>query len=541
MRTDGSALESSAARDRVYERRWMTLGVLSLSLVIIGLDNFVLNVALPTLQDSFSANASQLQWMVDAYILAFAGLLLTMGVMGDRFGRARVLQAGLLLFICASIAATYTRTPEQLIAARAVMGIGGAMIMPSTLSILINVFPRDERGRAIAAWAGVMGLGIGLGPITGGFLIENFDWPAVFLINVPVAATALALGLILVPDSKDPASAVLDLPGAALSISAVLILVYGIIDAPRSGWTDPVILGCFVVAAVLGAAFIWRETHTDRPMLDLHLFRNPRMSAGVSAMSICFFSMFSLIFALTQFLQFVLAQKPLAAGEVMLPLALGVPIGSGLSVRLVRRLGTGKVVGTALIVVAGIVATVTRWSASTETWTVSLTLFFAAIAMANVMAPSADAILGAVPEARAGIGSAVNLLFGQTAGALGVAVIGSVMNTVYGDRMAAAVAHLPAQAAAAGDSIGAALVIAGKVGGLSGLALAGTARFSFVDALQSGAIVAACVAAVGGIIVMRFMPPRHLPIPEPGNGARSEPGAAQGSGAGAAGEVRPRG
>jgi EmrB/QacA subfamily drug resistance transporter len=495
-----------SGKELIYARRWRTLGVLSLSMVIIGLDNFVLNVALPTLQDAFNASASELQWMVDAYILAFAGLLLTMGTVGDRFGRARVLQAGLILFVAASFGAVFSTTAAQLIAARAVMGVGGAMIMPSTLSILINVFPIEERGRAVAAWAGIMGLGIGLGPITGGFLIENFDWPAVFLINVPVAIAALVFGWFLVPDSSDPANSAIDLPGAALSISAVTVLVYGIIDAPRSGWTDPVILGCFAVAASLALVFAWRELTAERPMIDFALFRNLRMTAGVTAVSAAFFGLFSMIFALTQFLQFVLGQSPLAAGEVMLPLALGIPIGAALSVRLVARFGTGRVVGVALLFVAAVVLTFTQWTTTTGTWIVAATLFLAAIGMAN----AAEAILGAVPEARAGVGSAVNLLVGQTAGALGVAVVGSVMNTVYGDRMADTVAKLPPQVAGpAGDSVGAALVIAGQVGGAPGAMLAAAARSGFVDALASGAVVATVVVAVGALLVLRFMPPRH--------------------------------
>jgi EmrB/QacA subfamily drug resistance transporter len=497
---------------RIYERRWLTLGVLALSLVIIGLDNFVLNVALPTLQTAFDASAAQLQWMVDAYILVFAGLLLLMGALGDRFGRARVLQAGLLLFGLASIGATFAKTADQLIAARAVMGIGAAMMMPSTLSILINVFPREERGRAIAAWSGIMGLGIGLGPVTGGFLIEHFDWPAVFLINVPVAAAALVFGLVLVPDSRDPNEVAIDLPGAVLSISAVTALVYGIIDAPRSGWTDPVILGSFAAAAVLLVAFAWWELRSARPMLDFGLFRNRRMTAGVTAISANFFGLFAVIFGLTQFLQFVLGRSPLEAGGVMLPLALGIPIGAGLSVRLVARLGTGRVVAGAMIAVALVILSVTQWSTTTEDWVVALTLFCAAVAMANVMAPSADAILGAVPEERAGIGSAVNVLAGQMAGALGVAVVGSVMNSVYSDRMADAVAQLPPQAAGpAADSVGAALAIAAQLPGAVGQALASAARSGFVDALANGAVVAAAVIVVGALVVLRFMPARHLP------------------------------
>jgi MFS family permease len=220
---------------RVHARRWAILAVLSLSLVIIGLDNTVLNVALPTLQRTFGATASELQWMVDAYVLVFAGLLLTMGALGDRFGRARALQIGLVVFAAASIAATFSTESMHLILARIAMGVGGALIMPSTLSIISNVFPREERAKAITIWAGVSGLGVGLGPLIGGLLIENFSWASVFLVNVPVALLALALGFALVPESRDPAQARLDVPGAVLSIGAVSALVYAIIEAPGLG------------------------------------------------------------------------------------------------------------------------------------------------------------------------------------------------------------------------------------------------------------------------------------------------------------------
>jgi MFS family permease len=397
-----------------------------------------------------------------------------MGALGDRFGRARVLQLGLLVFGGASIAATFATTAEQLIAARAVMGIGAAMMMPSTLSILINVFPRDERGRAIAAWSGIMGLGIGLGPVVGGFLIENFDWAAVFLINVPVALAALLLGLVLVPDSRDPSPARIDLPGAALSISGVSVLVYAIIDAPRTGWTDPFILGMFAAALLLLVVFVWWELRTSHPMLDFSLFRNRRMTAGVTAIGANFFGLFAVIFGLTQFLQFVLGLTPLEAGAVMLPLAIGIPMGAGLSVRLVGRLGTARVVAGALVAVAIVILTVT--------------------------------------EGRAGVGSAVNVLVGQLAGALGVAVVGSVMNSVYADQMAEVVGQLPAQVAGpASDSVGAALAIAAQLPGALGDALATAARNGFVDALGAGAIVAAVAILIGALAVGRFMPPRHLP------------------------------
>ena len=492
---------------RVHSRRWAILGVLSLSLVIIGLDNTVLNVALPTLQRTFGATASELQWMVDAYVLVFAGLLLTMGALGDRFGRARALQIGLVVFAAASVAATFSTESMHLIAARVAMGVGGALIMPSTLSIISNVFPREERAKAITIWAGVSGLGVGLGPLIGGLLIENFSWGSVFLINVPVALLALVLGFALVPESKDPAQARLDLPGAILSIGAVTALVYAIIEAPGLGWTDPLILISFAAAAVLGLAFAWRETHTDAPMLDLSLFRNARFTAGAGAIALTFFAMFGVIFGLTQYLQFVLGKTALEAGALMVTLAVGIPVGARISLKAAQHTGTNRIIGGALVGIALILTSITQWTTTTETWVVSLTLFVLAICLANVMAPATSAVMGAVPEEKAGVGSAMNDLLRQLGGALGVAIIGSVMNTVYRDRMADALAGLPAAAAdAAGDSVGAAVAIAGRVGGPVGDALAATARAGFVDALGLAAVVAAVIAVGTAILIGRTMP-----------------------------------
>src|ERR687890_678596 len=240
---------------RVYARRWKTLAVLSLSLLLIGLDNTVLNVALPTLQTHFSASASTLQWIVDAYLLSFAGVLLTMGTLGDRFGRKRALQAGLTLFGVASVLAALAETSGQLIALRAAMGVGGAMIMPATLSVIMDVFPREERGKAIGIWSAIAGVGIGLGPFVGGLLLEWFDWSSVFWLNVPIVGVALVCGFKLVPESRDPRPGAFDLPGAALSVATLVALVYGIIEATPRGWTDPLVLGCFAAAALLGTAF----------------------------------------------------------------------------------------------------------------------------------------------------------------------------------------------------------------------------------------------------------------------------------------------
>jgi EmrB/QacA subfamily drug resistance transporter len=495
--------------DRIYRRRWWTLAVLSLSLVIIGLDNTVLNVALPTLQRTFEANAADLQWMVDAYVLVFAGLLLTMGALGDRFGRARLLQVGLVVFAVSSVAATFSTEAIHLIAARVAMGVGGAMIMPSTLSIIANVFPPQERVRAITIWAGVSGLGVGLGPFVGGLLIENFDWSAVFLLNVPIAILALALGVVLVPESRDPSGAPLDIPGAVLSIGAVSALVYGIIEAPATGWTEPTILASFAAALVLGALFAWRETHTAAPMLDLALFRDRRFAAGAGAISLTFFALFGVIFGLTQYLQFILGKSPLEAGTLMLALALGIPLGARISLKATEHAGVGRAMGVALVLIAVILLSLTQWTPTTDELIVAGTLFVLAASLANVMAPATGTVMSAVPEAKAGVGSAMNDLLRQLGGALGVAVIGSVMNTIYRDRTADAVAGLPPAAAdAAGDSVGAAVAIAGQVGGAMGEALAATAKAAFVDGLGVAAVVAAVVALGTAVFVLRVMPSR---------------------------------
>lgn len=499
--------DSNAAGERVYRRRWWTLGVLSLSLVIIGLDNTVLNVALPTLQRTFQATAAQLQWMVDAYVLIFAGLLLTMGALGDRFGRARALQVGLVIFAVASVAATFSTEAVHLIAARIGMGIGGALIMPSTLSVIANVFPPGERVKAITIWAGVSGLGVGLGPLIGGLLIENFDWSAVFLLNVPIALIALVLGVFLVPESRDPSGAPLDLPGAVLSIGAVSAVVYGIIEAPASGWTDSLILASFAAALVLGAAFAWRETHTAHPMLDLALFRDPRFTAGAGAIALTFFALFGVIFGLTQYLQFVLGKTALEAGTIMLSLAIGMPLGARISLKAGEHIGVRRSIAAALFGVAILLLTVTRWTPTTDPLVVAVTLFFLALCLANVMAPATGTVMSAVPEAKAGVGSAMNDLLRQLGGALGVAIIGSVMNTVYRDRIGDALTGLPPQAAdAAGDSVGAAVAIANQVDGAVGEALATAARTAFVDGLGYAAVAAAVVTILTSLFVLRRMP-----------------------------------
>lgn len=497
-------------QEQKYRRRWGTLAVLSLSLVIIGLDNTILNVALPTLQRDLGATASELQWMVDSYVLVFAGLLLTMGAVGDRFGRAKALVAGLVIFGGASAAAAFTSSATQLIAARAVMGIGGALIMPATLSIITDVFPREERGRAIGIWAAVAGLGIGIGPVVGGALLESFWWGSVFLVNVPIVLGALALGFFLVPASRDPESTPLDLKGAATSMVAVSALVYGIIEGPTLGWMSSQVLVAFGLTAVFGGIFIAVERRHDHPMLNLNYFKNRRFSGGATAISIAFFSLFGVIFLLTQYLQFVQGYTALEAGLRTAPIAVGMVLGASSAPRLVERFGTTRVVTFGLIVLAVVLGVFTTFAIDTEYWVIGIAIVALSYGMGNVMAPSTDAVMGAVPVAKAGVASATNDVTRQVAGAIGVAVVGSAFNSAYTANMESAVAQLPPEiAAAASNSIGAAGRIAAELPAEVSANLLGAAQHAFVDAMGVAIFFPIVLALVGAALVARFMPAEH--------------------------------
>src|SRR3954469_16024963 len=302
-------------------RRWWTLAVLCLSLLVIGLDNTILNVALPTLQDDLGASTSQLQWIVDVYMLVFAGVLLTAGSLGDRFGRKRALTFGLVAFGAGSLLSALAGSAEALNTTRALMRSGGAFIMPSTLSILTATFPAHERGKAIGIWAGCSGIGIAIGPVAGGWLIEHASWSWIFLVNLPIVTLALLAGHFLVPESRDDSKPRLDLRGFALSFVALSALVWGLIEAPSRGWTDALVLASFAFAALTLATFVAWERRAPEPMLDMKLFRNPRFSASSASISLAFFALFGMIFFLTQYLQGVLGYTAFEAGLWTMPVA----------------------------------------------------------------------------------------------------------------------------------------------------------------------------------------------------------------------------
>jgi EmrB/QacA subfamily drug resistance transporter len=489
---------------RVYARRWKTLAVLALSLLIIGLDNTVLNVALPTLQTHFSASGSTLQWIVDAYLLSFAGVLLTMGTLGDRFGRKRALQSGLVLFGVASVLAAFAQNADQLIVLRAVMGIGGAMIMPATLSVIMDIFPREERGKAIGIWSAIAGVGIGLGPFVGGLLLEWFSWASVFWLNVPIVVIALVCGFRLVPESRDPRPGAFDLTGAALSVAMLVTLVYGIIEATPRGWTDSIVLGCFASSALLGIAFVTWERRVASPMLPLRFFANPSFTVASVGVGLVFFAMMGSVFVFTQYLQFAHGFSALEAGAAMLPLALGLVIGSGVSNQLVGRVGRARVIAGGLIGVAAVLSTSLAWTSDMAPPLLGLVTFGLALSMGAAMAPATDAVMSAVPEAKAGVGSAMSDVTRQVGGALGVAVIGSIIGSAYS-------ADMDGVTGPAHESVGAAHAVAQQVGGAAGRDLSDAAGRAFTEALGLGLTAAALVALAGAVLVLLRLPSGRTP------------------------------
>ncbi|MHB8671105.1 MAG: DHA2 family efflux MFS transporter permease subunit [Acidimicrobiales bacterium] len=504
----------------IHDRRWFTLLVLCFSLMVIGLDNTILNVALPTLVRQLHASESQLQWMVDSYVLVFAGLLLTAGSLGDRFGRKRALTAGLLAFGVGSGLSALATTSSQLIATRSLMGIGGAFIMPSTLSILTNVFTDPaERGRAIGVWAGVSALGIAAGPVIGGWLLQHFWYGSVFTVNLPVVVLAVIAGRFLVPESKDPSAPRLDPVGALLSIGALTALLYAIIEAPVHGWTDVHTVAAFVLGGVVLAQFAMWELRTDHPMLDLRFFENPRFTAASAAITLVFFALFGSLFFLTQYLQFVLGYGALEAGVRLVPMAVVLIVAAPLSARWVERFGTKRVVTAGLTIVTIAFLVLSRASTGTGYGLVLVGTMILALGMGNVMAPATESIMGSLPLGKAGVGSAVNDTTRQVGGALGVAVLGSLLASAYGSK----VAHLlrrtsvpGASAKALRSSVGAALQIGHAVGGAPGRALVTGARSAFIHAMDLSLVVAGGVALVGAVIVARFLPARApRPIGDP--------------------------
>jgi EmrB/QacA subfamily drug resistance transporter len=483
-------------------------------LMVITIDVTILNVALPTLATALNADTSALQWFINAYELVFAGLLLTAGSLADRFGRRRILAIGLAVFGAASAACAVSTSPGELIAGRVAMGLGGALVLPATLSIVTNVFTEPAaRARAIAVWAGVAALGLGLGPLVGGWLLQHFYWGSVFLVNVPVVIAGIAAGRLSIPESRAPRARRVDPVVAALSVAGLSSLLYAITDGPGNGWSNPRTVAGFVVAALAIVAFVLREMRAKEPMLGLDFFSDPRFGAAIVAVMALFFGLFALMFISTQALQSLMGYDTFAAGLRLVPLPALFAVVAQVSVRLAGRLGTRLVVTSGLVITAVGLATGAMLDAESGYGVLALALSLTGIGMGCTMAPATASLMGRVPRDRAAVAAAVNDTTRLTAGAIGVAVVGSLLSAAYNHAFSGgAAATLPTDAVARAEtSIASAADVAQQAGGRTGDQILAIATGGFIDGARTGLLAAAAVALVGAIVAWRYLPPRAVP------------------------------
>jgi EmrB/QacA subfamily drug resistance transporter len=494
-----------------HPRRRQILAVLCLSLLIVVIDNTILNTALPTLARELRATTTDLQWITDAYTLTFAALLIVAGALGDRYGRRRALLLGLGVFAAGSVGAALAGDATTLIAARAVMGIGGAFVMPATLSILTAVFPARERAGAIGAWSAVTGIGIVAGPTLGGLLLTHFYWGSVFWINVPLVVVALVAVVLLIPDLPGRRTGTrLDLIGAVMSAIALTAIVDAVIEGPDRGWTSPVTLVEALAGVVVFAAFVLRELRIPHPLIDVRVFRHRAFSAATGAIALTFFALFGSLFALTQYLQLVRDYSPLSAGLRALPFAAAVMVTAPISTLLVRRFGARVVVPAGLIGMGAGLLLLTGSTTTTDYAILAVDVAIMGAGMGLVMAPASESIMSVLPPERAGVGSAVNDTVQELGGSLGVAVIGSVVSASF--RQAIDASALPTGLLqAARPSIAAANATAAQAGGLAGRVVE-VAHDSFTTAMTSGFAVAGWTALAGAIVAAIFLPGRPIAV-----------------------------
>jgi EmrB/QacA subfamily drug resistance transporter len=439
-------LEARAVVAGSRTRRFLALAVICLAELLVVLDNTIVNVALPSIGVELRTSVSGLQWVVDAYTLTFAGLLLAFGNLGDRYGRRRVMIIGLIGVAVMSIAGANAESLGQVIAARAAMGVFAAAVFPATLALVINIFTDvRERALAIAAWTAMAGFAIAIGPMAGGWLLEHFSWHSVFWINVPIAVIAAAATLLLVPESRASVVGRMDLVGIAASITGITVLVWAIIEAPHHGWASPVTVGAVAVSVAVLAGFVFWELRTEHPILDLRLFRNRRFSLPALAIAIGYFSMFGFLFLITQYFQGVREYTPFEFGVASLPFAVSVAVGAPVATLLAQRIGTTPVIVFGLLLtgvglyLGGQVAVDSSYLTDVLPSMVSM-----ALGLAIVQGPATESIMASLPLDEAGAGSAVNDTTREIGGTLGVAVLGSIVASYYATTMGPLLDRIPA-------------------------------------------------------------------------------------------------
>jgi MFS transporter, DHA2 family, integral membrane protein len=489
-------------------RRWAILAVLCTSLLLVMLGNTALNLALPNIAADLGLSSSAQQWVVDAYSLVFAGLLFTTSSLGDRFGRKGVMQAGLVLFALATgFAAFFAASGTGLIAARGVMGLAGAMIMPSTLSILANVFPAGERGRAIAIWTAVSGGGAAIGMMISGFMLEHWSWHSVFLLNLPVAAVALVAGMILIPTSRDPEHPRVDFLGAALSTAGIATLVYGLIEAPAHGWSSPTTLGVLAVGLVLLGAFVVWELRTPAPMLDVRLLLRPTFGVSSLALTLVFFTLMGVFFSVSQLFQLVMGYGTLGSALRLAPIFVAMIVVAPQAPRAVQRFGARSTVAGGLGLVAVGIGVLAMLPADPGYAQVALGMAVTAAGMALAMSPTTDLLMSSVPTTKAGMGAAMNDTTRELGGSLGVAVLGSVLASQYAAHVSSAASALPATAAAsAKSSLVGALHVAAELPANQAGTLVAAAKSAWMNGLSISMVVGALIIAAAATIARFGLP-----------------------------------
>ncbi|MGW0703483.1 MFS transporter [Streptomyces sp. NPDC002867] len=519
MTSPPGAATAPRVSEAVHRRRWATLAVLMLSLLIVVLDNSILNVAVRTIAapppTGLGATQGQLEWAINAYTLVFAGLLFTAGLLGDRIGRKKVLLFGITVFGVGSALAAFSASPVELIAYRAMMGLGSAFVMPATLAVLMNVFERDEQPKAIGIWTGSVGVAVAIGPITGGLLLEHFWWGSIFLVNVPVVIIALVAMVLLVPESKDPDPGRMDPLGVVLSIIGLVLLVSGIIHGGElADFTAPSVVLPLLAGVVVLAGFVLHEKRSDHPAIDMSYFGRPAFAASIAAGALGFFALMGVTFISAFYLQSVRGHSALEAGMLMVPLAVTQVVFAPRARLVVDRYGARGVCAVGMLMVAVGLGSFGFFDASTPLWVLEAVFFVQGTGMAHVMTPVTVAVMQTLPREKAGSGSAINNTFRQVGGALGVAVLGSALSARYRGEIEPHLTGLSAGAReAAGESVESTLAAAQRLGP-AGEALTAPAHEAFLSAMHLTALGSAVVAVIGAVVVALFLPGRVGPRAE---------------------------
>jgi EmrB/QacA subfamily drug resistance transporter len=503
------------------------LAFICLSVFVISVDATIVNVALPTLSRELNADTAQLQWIVDAYTLVMAGLMLSMGSLSDRFGRRAWLSAGLAVFALTSAVASQVDSAGALIWARAAMGVGAAVIFPTTLSLITNIFTDPvKRAKAIGLWAAMVGVGVAAGPISGGWLLEHFSWGSVFMVNVPVAAVAIIGGVLFIPTSRDPSAPPIDLPGLILSSVGITALVYTVIEAPNWGWGSLHTAAGFAAAVVVLAAFALWERHTPHPMLDVSVFANRRFSGGSLAVTAGFLTLFGFIFVITQYFQFIKSYSAFETGVRLLPVAISIAVASIVGPRIVERIGTTAVVVAGLAIFAAGLAWASTADAATPYLEIAIQMLMLGGGLGLTTAPATESIMGSLSADKAGVGSAVNDTTRELGGTLGVAIVGSVFASIYSSRLGsnAVVSALPEQVRATmARSMAAAQQVIGQLPPPVIPDVRAAVNTAFLDGMQIGSLVSAGIATAAAVIVAFLLPARaQQPVPVAAEQAESE-------------------